>query len=293
MVRVWSIVVVAIAACQPPPQQYSYQGAGGGEERALPAVQARVVSTGEGERSHLPARSLSMPFSGARDGTELVAEYFQRADAAGAQLISDLAVYIRTEKDGQPAECRTEIVPETLTDTQFHAATSRPVYKSVPVTRQVTEHEYRCKPVSKYESRSVTEYQQRCRTERHPVQRSRTVYSSQYDYSSKSTRSVPRTEYYTDYESRYECHSEPVTRMKSEYVTKTECGSELVTKTVTRYEHQFENEYVPAHYEYITRQRLRELEPECYTLDEAADDPVSAPGAQGNRVEGTLYIKAS
>lgn len=283
VVRVWFVIALA-AACQPPPQQYSYQGADG-EEQSLPVVQAKVVSRGEGERSLLPVRTLAVPFSGARDGTELVAEYFKRADAAGAVLISDLAVYIRTEKDGQRAECRTEIVPELLTDTQFHPATNRPVYKSVPVTKQVSEFEYRCKPVSKYETRFVTEYEQRCRTEQHPVQKSRTTYSYQYDYSSHSSRSVPRTEYYTDYESRYECHSEPVSKTKSEYVTKTECGSEMVTKTVTRYEYQFDNEYVPAHYEYITRQRLRELEPECYTLDEDADD--------GNRIEGTLYIKSS
>jgi hypothetical protein len=76
-------------------------------------------------------------------------------------------------------------------------------------------------------------------------------------------------------------------------VSKTECSYQPVTRTVTRYEFQLESRYVPPRMETVTRQRLRELDPVCYQLEAAADDPALAPPARtrGNRIEGRIFTK--
>lgn len=291
----WCWAAVAIVACAPA-QQYSYKrndGDGAAPEQALPRVEARVVPAREAEQSGLAGRSLVIPFTDGRDGTELVTRFFQDADRSGASLISELAIIIETARDGRSVACRTEIVPESVTETQLRPAQYKSVSVQRPVQKMVTEQVYRCKPVTRSEMRSHSEREQRCGSVTRPVQRTRTVYTTQYDSFSKSSRSVPRTESYTAYESRYECKSEPVTRMRSEMVTKTECSFESVTRTVTRYEFQLESSYIPAHMETLTRQRLRELDPVCYELELSADDPSLSPPSQvrGNRIEGRIFVK--
>ena len=290
-----AVVAAAVAACEPVPR-YSYKSnrAGGGTaEQDLPPAPARVVSAHEAEQSGLTGRPLVIPFEGGRDGTELVARFFQDADRARAHLISELAIIIETTQEGRPVECRTEIVPESITETQLRPGRYKTVSVQRPVQRTVTEQQYRCKPVMRSELRSHTEYEQRCGSVMRPVQRTRTVYTTQYDSFSRSSRSVPRTEHYTAHESHYECKSQPVTRMRSEMVSKTECGLEPVTRTVTRYEFQLESQYVPPHMETLTRQRLRELDPVCYEIAAAADDPSLSPPtpARGNRIEGRIFTK--
>lgn len=289
------VVAAAVAACDQSPR-YSYKSnrAGGtAAEQELPPAPARVVPVHEAEQSGLTGRPLAIPFAGGRDGTELVAQFFQEADRARAQMISELAIILETTQDGRPVECRTEIVPESITETQLRPGQYKTVSVQRPVQRTVTEQQYRCKPVMRSEMRSHTEYEQRCGSVMRPVQRTRTVYSTQYDSFSKSSRSVPRTEYYTAYESHYECKSQPVTRMRSEMVSRSECGYEPVTRTVTRYEFQLESQYVPPHMETLTRQRLRELDPVCYEIEAAADDPSLAPPtrARGSRIEGRIFTK--
>jgi hypothetical protein len=287
-------MAIAFAACVPPPQQYTYQSHDGGGEKTLsPQVRARVVSAEEAKRSGLIGRPIVLPFSGPRDGTAVIGEYLELADRADAALISELAIVLESTRDGRAIACRSEIVPEAVTEHQARPASYRTVPVSKPVQRMVTEHAYRCKPVTRSELRTVHETEQRCGSVSRPVQRSRTVYSTTYDYSSKSTRSVPRTEYYTEHQSHYECKSQPVTRTRSELVTKSECGLEPVTRMVTRYEFQLESQYVPPHLETITRQRLRELEPVCEDIASTADDPEVAPPARahGNRIEGQIFVR--
>jgi hypothetical protein len=282
---IWSVLVAA--ACAAPQTEYAYQSPNA-PERKLTPVRAEVVYARRAETSGLPERTLSLPFvapeDGNVDGTELVESFLSRADIEHVRYISDLAIYLQTTRDGRAVECRSDVVPETYTETVQRPARYELVSEMQPVQRQVTEYERRCRSETRYESKMVTEYQQRCRTVSKPVQRTRTVYRSQYDFSSKSTRSVPHTEHYTAYESKYECTREPVTRYKSQPVTKQECKQEPVTRTVTRYEHQLENRYVPARFDQITRQRLRELDPQCYVLDDGA--PGQMPQ---NRVEGRVF----
>lgn len=284
--RVDGLLLLLLASCAAS-QSYSYMDEHGTETEMAP-VEARVVSASEADGSGLTARTLAIPFDGDANGTQLVQEFLRRADSAGAYIVADLAIYLQTARDGARVECRSSIVPESVTESHTRPSRYEQVSVPRPVTRTVTELAYQCKPVTKFETRLHTEYQQRCSSVSRPVTRTRTVYRSEYSWSTKSTRSVPHTETYTTYESRYECKSEPTTRSRMESVTRTECSSQPVTRTVTRYEFQLESRFVPAQLETITRQRLRELTPECYDTG-PSDGPPST--ARAHRIEGRIFTK--
>lgn len=280
--------VVLCAACGPQqPQAYSYKQPKQLQERPTQPVAARVVTIDQAVQSGLQRHPYRLPFEGEADGTKLISDFLTAADTAGATYVADLAIFLQTTIDGRAVECRTDVDPETVTETRTVPGRHETVSVNKPVQRMVTESEYRCKPVTKMESRTHTEYEQRCATRSHPVSKTRTVYRSEYDYYSKSTRSVPHTEYYTDYESRYECHSEPVTKTRMESVSSTECSSEMVTRMVTRFEFQLESKYIPPRLEQITRQRLKESEPACYVLEDSGPPSTS----RQNRIEGWLFSK--
>ncbi len=90
------------------------------------------------------------------------------------------------------------------------------------------------------------------------------LYERQYDYASKSYRSVPKGRSVTRYEMKNECKSEPVTRW------------------VTRYEYQYESHYVPPEWKYLSEQyttwHLVESEPICEALtpEEVAAAPLGS-----------------
>src|SRR5687767_4412520 len=217
--RGWIAIVLVGCASQPPPQQYTHKKPAA-PEQALPPVTAQVVPAIEAESAGLVETTLRTPFEGGADGTRLVEDFLARADSARIELLADVAIYFqaRDPRDGRVVECRSNIVPERLTETRELPAHYERVPVSRPVTRTVTESEQRCKPVTKYENRPKTEYQQKCGSVTRPVTRTRTAYRSQYDSYSKSYRQVPYTETYTAYESRYECKSEPVTTYRMESV---------------------------------------------------------------------------
>ena len=285
--RSWIAIVLVGCASQPQPQYTHKKPREIDQELRVSA--AKVVPAEEAERSGLAEITLRTPFEGGADGTQLVEDFLARADKERVELVADLAIYLQTRdpRDGRAVECRSSIVPETVTVAREIPAHYERVSVSRPVTRTVTENEQRCRPVTKTENKLHTEYQQKCGTVTRPVTRTRTSYRSQYDSYSKSYRQVPYTETYTAYESRYECRSEPVTRYKMESVTRTECSPQLVTKTVTRYEFQFATRFIPTHLQKITRQRLRELDPECYAV------PVGGPpsAALMNRIEGRAFTR--
>jgi hypothetical protein len=296
----WLAVALVAAGCRPPgPTEIVSRS---GQKTRLRPAGVRVIAAAEAS-SKLSGRPFLLPFGGGRDGTELVGLVLAEAERAGAAAVGDINVTLATVRDGQPIECRTAILPETVTESRWVPSSHRLVSVSKPVSRMVTEQQYRCHLVSRPETRHVTEYQQRCRSVSRPVTRTRTTYS--YQYSRTGSRSVPRTESYTTYESRQECHSEPVSRMKTDYVSKNECRYEPHTRMVTRYEHQLETQYVPPRLETFQRHRLRETEPVCYEIDAGAEaaptrsadesdaaplpDPPPAP-APRNRIEAVLYF---
>jgi len=285
--RGWiAIVLVGCASPSQPQPEYAHKKPREQDQMIRPTT-AKVVGAEDAERSGLAELTLRTPFETGVDGTQLVEEFLARADRERVELIADLAIYLQTRdpRDGRAVECRSSIVPETVTIGREIPAHYERVSVSRPVTRTVTENEQRCAPVTKQENRSYTSYEQKCGSVTRPVTRTRTAYRSQYDSYSKSYRQVPYTETYTAYESRYECKSEPVARSRLESVTRTECTPHMVTKSVTRYEFQLESRFVPTHLEKITRQRLRELDPECYAV--RVGGPPSS--ALMNRIEARAF----
>ena len=293
------VFALAVAGCTAagPTQMVSRTG----EKSPLRPAGVRVIAAAEAAESKLAARPFALRFGGDRDGTELVELVLAEAERTGATAVGDISITLGTVREGRPIECRTAILPETVTESVWRPASHHLVPVSRPVSRMVTEQQYRCHTVSRPETRSVTEYQQRCRTVSRPVTRTRTTYS--YQYSRTGSRSVPRTETYTTYESHQDCRSEPVHRTRTDYVSNRECRYEPHTQMVTRYEHQMETRYVPPRLETFQRHRLRETDPVCYEIDGAAPPPVAtehldaaAPSAAppapppANRIEAVLYF---
>jgi hypothetical protein len=283
----WGMVVLGVLA--------PAAGTGGGiachgrSQTATPAAaeprppvdQAQVVSREEAARHGHPI-PLAIPFATGRDGTKLVADFLARADAARAERITDLAIVIQTRRDEQVIECRSEVVPEAVTSAAWRPSPSRLVPLDPPVTRTVTEWVYQCQPVTHTETRSRIENEDRCVTVTRAVPTSAAAFS--HSGGGRSPAVMPYTDFYLEYRSVQECQKVPVMRARSELVTETKCAPELMTRTVTRHEFQLEQEYIPGHFEAFTRQRLRELDPVCYT-----PDAPTSPTAEHNRIQGLLF----
>jgi len=274
------IGVVQVGACLPPEAPASVVSSNG-EEQPITPRGPRVVSHAEAARSGYKSRAVSLAFGSGADGSQLIERLLKEADAADAALVSDISINLVASGEQGPTECRTAVVPESVTETREIPARYQLVSVQKPVTREVTENEYRCHMTSHLEQRTATDYQQRCSQVSRPVQRSRTSYSSQYDSFTKSSRSVPHTEYYSENESHTECRMEPVQRQKTESVPRNECRYEPVTHLATRYEWQLDNQYTPPQVEVYRRHRLRELEPNCFALEPATATPSVNATADG------------
>ncbi|RKH41031.1 hypothetical protein D7Y23_33700 [Corallococcus sp. AB050B] len=200
---------------------------------------------------------LTVAFGAQQDGTRLLLDFMKRAEAAGGRYVSDVHIVLASDQDGEPVECRTEIVPEASVETgrvlQSTPGRTEMRHHLVPVTKTVFESQYQCQSVM--EPRTASE----------------TYYESQYDASTKRTRSVPRTRMVTRYEHRQKCGLVPMMR------------------TVTRFEYQFRSEFIPPRLELVPRQytrwSLKETPPACASPSPRTGDSPSMP----HRVEGEVY----
>ena len=214
----------------------------------------RIIEGGQARERGLKGRTFELPFGDNQDGTKLVLDFLDEAHRAGATHVSDIRIVLVT-RGARPRRCSTRLLPFA----------KRHDYKVPHVIPGRTEQRSVMRPVTQ----TVTEYQQQCRMVSHPVTRTVTNYQYQYDYASRSSRSVPVTRTVTSYEYRNECHSVPVTR------------------TVTRYEHQLETRYIPPQLTYIaahfTDFDLIESRPEC--------EPAADPGDVKllHRITGLIY----
>jgi len=213
-----------------------------------------IIPASVAEEKRLVGRPLVVELGAKQDGTKAIVDFLARARGLGASYVSDLGIALRVERDGRPVECWTRIVPES---TQVPTS-----YTVVAPGTGMTRTRYVMRPVTQY----VTENQYRCHTVLRPVSRMETTYTTQYDYMSHTTRTVPTTQYVSHLESQQECSSQPVSHM------------------VTRYENQLELEYVPPRLDTIagsyTQWQLRETEQECAVLE---------AGAGRSRIEGQIY----
>lgn len=214
----------------------------------------KIIKSAQGAAlSKFASQDFEQPFPKGEDSTKTVVGYLEAAEKLGAAYVSDLELIVQTEKE----TCSTFVLPEEdIKARQVIQSTmgwSENKYVSKPVTRLVTENEYRCQYVQK------------------PVQRAETTYENQYDYSTKSTRWAPKTQYVTKYESQNECRFVPV------------------TKTVTRYEYQYETQYIPPKTEYLTQYysewKLGESTPQCKRISRGA-----AFELKEGLVRGKIYL---
>jgi hypothetical protein len=246
------------------------------------SLEAVIVAPQEAEARGYSWQGTLLQFGDQPDGTKLLMELLARAKDKGAAYVSDVRFHFVTAKNGKPVECEIGIHPEDAPAPIAVPEHVERVNVMAPVQRSVTEQQYQCRPVSRPTTRYVTEMQNQCRSEMVPVTRYETTYTTQYDYSTKSSRTVSQSRPVTSYESRYSCHPQSVGRTVTDYRMEQDCHSEPVTRTVTRYEFQLQNHFVPPHLEYVQQRRLKETEPVCY---------VAAAGAeQGNRLEAKLYF---
>lgn len=205
-----------------------------------------VLSSAEVAERGLKGEPLSMPFADGSQGTQVMLDFFDAADQAGAKEMSDLEIQTTTATTGtcvlriEPETDAQQAQPENLQPESLQPETGVTQSKKVmrPVSRVVTEPQIRCRMVSR--PRTVTE----------------TVYESQYDPSTKKYRRVPRQRTRTEHRMQRECKTEPVTRR------------------VTRYENQYESRFVPPQWDVVfsiySSRKLIEAAPTCTPLVESA-----------------------
>ncbi|MFP2932823.1 hypothetical protein ACLESO_48300 [Pyxidicoccus sp. 3LG] len=201
-------------------------------------------------QSGLEPWAISMPFPKDQDGTKLVLEFMDRAEASGARFISDVQVVFMAEEDGLPLECRTRLVPEgTAQDIQKGMRTARADGQRPALTlvkREVTRPEFTCG--SQRVARLQTD-----------------VYTHSYPTApQKRSHGVTRGHPFNDV---------------------TQCGYQPVTRLLTRFAFEDAVNYVPPEIA-----RVREARPELRIEETDAEclprDPL-APAV--NRIEAVAY----
>lgn len=246
--RMAPILLLASCAHAPPP---------GHEPIHVPGI--RIIRASQAGALKLRATLFELRFGPRQDGTKLVLDFLDNARQAGARFVSGIRIELVSERGGRRVACVTRLLPHS----------KRQHYKVPHQIPGRTETRHVLKPVT----RTVTEYQYRCRMVSRPVTRYETRYESRYDYSSKSYRTTPVNRSVTRTEYKNECRSEPVTR------------------TVTRYEYQMETKYIPPRLTYLSAHYtdfdLMESPPTC------APAPAMAAGRrQPHRIVGTIYLPA-
>jgi hypothetical protein len=237
--------LVLSAASAVVPQGYSADDAPG----------ITVITPAQAQASSLSGRPFDYRFADGENGTDLIVRFLRAARAQGASYLSDIEIHLVDQKDGRWQECVTRVAPADH-GTNQSIQRMDPGHTEMqtvmrPVTRTVTEYEYRCHMVSR------------------PHMVTHTSYESSYDSMSRSFRSRPVTRTSTEYRMENECHSEPVTR------------------TVTRYEYQYEHRYVPPQWHtelrWISDWQLEESAPVCAPVDGASDV------RQPHTIHATIY----
>src|SRR5262245_5470398 len=119
-----------------------------GDETPIPPRALRVVSHERAVASGLSPRPVTVPFGAGKDGTRLIASLLEDAERQGAELVSDIQIVLASARDGAGQECVTEVVPETQTQSRMVPGEHRMVPVQAPVSRMVTEQQYRCHMVT-------------------------------------------------------------------------------------------------------------------------------------------------
>src|SRR5579859_7167668 len=223
-----SLAALCAAGCMLPLQSGTRVAPSAAAPHVPDAPDMRVLTEAQARREGLAGRELVVTFGeDETDGTRMLTRWFDRARAKGSR-VGDLAMYVVHDRESDAVECRTAIVPERTVEPVFTAPSTQ------------LESVYR--PVQ----RMVMHSQQRCQLVMHPETHSETTYTTQYDYFSKSSRTVPQT------------------RMVTTQVMRNECHPEMVSSFETQWEWSLQSHYSPPRVDYLTTNRLREGKPVCY-----------------------------
>jgi hypothetical protein len=191
---------------------------------------------------------LTVPVVDDSDGSRMMATWLDQVRRQGSYRVGNVTLHVVRPGENGTVECRSTLYPRNAPMPVSIPSSTHPVPVTRPVQRSVMHSEWRCQMVSKPHSRMVTNY------------------TMQYDFFSKSMRSVPQTQTVTEY------------RMENE------CRSELVSRLETQWEYTTEWRYTPPRVEIVDKVMLKETEPSCETIT----DPNVV-----SRVEGTVYVRPS
>jgi hypothetical protein len=146
--------LASVMSTQPAPQGYS--------DDRQPDV--RLITREMAEREGLVGEPFAISFGEGQNGTELAFRYLRAAGLRGAGWVSDLQVVLRADTD-RARVCVTSLLPIPHTRTVSRQEMVQPPPRSEmvmrPVTRTVTEYQYRCRMVSKPRTHTVTRYESR------------------------------------------------------------------------------------------------------------------------------------
>jgi hypothetical protein len=226
----------------------------GGETPHVPGI--RIIRADQAAALKVQGQPLEFPFGDRQDGTKLVLDFLEEAKRAGARYVSDIRIELRTARDGRSLDCVTELLPISQPGSEVVPHEQPGRVETRTVMRPVTQ--------------TVTEYTYQCRMTMQPVTRMETSYQYQYDYASRTSRSVPVTRMVTSYQSRNDCSMVPVTR------------------TVTRYEHQIETRFIPPSLVYLRTHYsdfdMVESKPRCRPAQ-----ALQAGARLSHRIVGIMY----
>lgn len=212
----------------------------------------RWVPSERAEASGLPAWSLTMPLGERRDGSELMREFLEAAEAAGAGYLAGVDLVLGVEREGQPVECRTRLSPVL-------AARASAPPEDPPETR----------PWRVAETRTVAEWVTHCQMVSYTTSRPETRTDWVHDPHSGGSRSVTSTHMVSHTAWRQECH--PMQEMR----------------TVTRFAYQFHAGFTPPDLEWLAAEastpKLQESAPVCLPVASGA-----RPGPS-HRIEARLH----
>jgi hypothetical protein len=124
----------------------------------------------------------------------------------------------------------------------------------------------------------------RCREVKKPVSRYETTYTTEYDYVTKSSRTIPHTRYISEWEFKTECGLEPVPHPVVTTEVQNQCGFEPVTRSVTSPESQVQSQVVPPRLDEVQKKKVTQSQPACYALP-------AGEARTGNRIEAKVYMR--
>jgi hypothetical protein len=251
------IVLGACSSSSPPPVT---------EPR--PGIDVRIVPHDELVTRTTSQQPITVPFGQSQNGTELVVALLQRARAAGASYVGDVAFHMVFKWHGSFVECETKL--------GFGDAPA-PAPPPPPVVAEASDDAYSTE-VKSFEPREIAfvahERDLKCK------QVAVTRETEQRRYASRFDGEVAR-----------KSDDIPVdTVMVSEHVE--QCAPEQIQREAVRYDYQMRLEYVPPDWRYLGATYaggvVSESPPLCYAID------ASSLGAQpSHRLTATLGFRGA